>query len=541
MKIYLTKKKSDVNDIKVDNFQTIYLEDYTTISNISKARLMTDEIFENNQEFIDFFTFKGYKISWSWYSDIFQICLVILEIEDLYRNFPSNQVTDILIGDIENKYINAIKYIYYDSNITFKKKRVEVKPKIKYFIINFFGLFLSIVSIFLHKFKSKEITGSFTGDYIYKNSGSDFRLNKLYEKYIYHGIRYIEFIRFSDARNFFLNIFKRKKLGIYFQSFAYFPALFVGKNPYFKNPHNLHQSILYAFSRQNIILEKQILILEKIFSFLKIKNNVLISFSSRSAPLMFASKSLNIKTIGIMHGLQQKDYAVYEFIESYREDNKIGFDSYGVWSMEYLKYFRKYSKITNRENFFYSGLLRQHNYQACDKPFQTVNKKKIKVLLISEPLISVDEIIPFLKEIISKPNIEVGIKLRPMIKDKFYEALIKKIPEIKYLKVFDGKLEEVSNNYDIFLGSNSTAVIEAAVFGKLSLLVRTKKFGDYFDFANILKNRSLIVDTPNDLYNEIIFRVSNEENLNTIQKIHAKFFGENKDGTEWIIRQIKNQ
>ena len=46
---------------------------------------------------------------------------------------------------------------------------------------------------------------------------------------------------------------------------------------------------------------------------------MIISFSSRSAHLAIAAKTQNIKTIGIMHGLQQKEFAVYEFMESYNE------------------------------------------------------------------------------------------------------------------------------------------------------------------------------------------------------------------------------
>ena len=45
-------------------------------------------------------------------------------------------------------------------------------------------------------------------------------------------------------------------------------------------------------------------------------------------------------------------------MQSYQESKKIGCDIYGVWSEYYLEYFRKYSKISTKNSFQLSGLLR---------------------------------------------------------------------------------------------------------------------------------------------------------------------------------------
>ena len=71
-----------------------------------------------------------------------------------------------------------------------------------------------------------------------------------------------------------------------------------------------------------------------------------------------------------------------------------------------------------------------------------------------------------------------------------YETL--ELEEIKELKVHDEKLEDIADSYDVFIGSNSTAIIEASLFGKLSVLLKTVKFGDYFDHIEQSPSRTSI-------------------------------------------------
>jgi hypothetical protein len=335
-----------------------------------------------------------------------------------------------------------------------------------------------------------------------------------------------------------VNIYKRKRPAIYYTSIIYFVNLLTKKTIYRKKPIDFFQSILYKYHHENSVFIRSIPLIEKILKITKINKFVLISFSSRSAHLAIAAKSLNIKTIGIMHGLQQKDYAVYEFMESYNERKKIGCDIYGVWSNHYLEYFKKYSKILNPNEIFYSGLLRPIENFDSKILFKKISNKKIKVLLISEPLISVFEIIPYLQCLMKHHDIEVAIKVRPMIKDIYYEEMLVKFPEIKNLKVYDGKIEDVGRDFDVFIGSNSTAVIEASLLGKISILLNTVKFGDYFDMDNILEGQSLLVRDSELLYEYIVDRVNNEHSLNTIEIIRKRFFGENEDGAQWLVEQL---
>ena len=518
--------------------KVLYIEDYAQFSSVVEARKLTDKIFSHNADFIVEHDYKGYEITWAWYSDVFQFCIKYLEIEKLIQTIDALDAQRLKISNISSQYRKVLEVYFFNKKITSNVSKSEFLSNTKQILFNVVILLFSMISILFFLLRPGRNIGTYTGDFVYKNTKSDFRLNHLYKRYQENNIQYVEFIRVTKVKDFFINIFKRRRFVIYYTAIIFFVDLFTKKTQYSKQPKDFYQSVLYSYHGANIVLKKSTLIIERIFKILRIDKFVLISFNSRSAHLSFAAKSLGIKTIGIMHGLQQKDYAVYEFMQSYQEKKKIGCDVYGVWSGHYLEYFRKHSKISNSNSFQYSGLLRPVNNINKVTPFKRVSEKKIKVLIISEPLVSVMEIIPYLKCLIKHDDIELAIKVRPMVKDLYYEEMKIQLPSIKNLDVCDGKLEDVADKFDVFIGSNSTAVIEASLFGKISILLNTVKFGDYFDMDELIPSGLLLVKDPELLYKEINSRVEKENDLKTIEKIRYKFFSDNKDGSQWIIDQL---
>jgi len=533
----LPKKESFKSSEKAGKI--FLIEDYVDISSVSEARKLADTIYFENKEFISQYKHSKYSISWAWYSDIFQFCITYLEIQNLIQIIEDNNFTSIEIGAISPQYIQIFRVYFFRRNIVLLGSQSnQLINTFKQVIFNGFALIYSLISLVFFILRPGKNVGTYTGDFIYKNTQSDFRLSNLYAQYKKNKIHYVEFIRITKSKNFLDNIFKRKRFAIYHTSIIFFVALFTKKEKYTKYPVNFYQSVIYSFHYDNLVLKKSILIIEKLFIILRINNFISISFSSRSAHLSIAAKSLGIKTIGIMHGLQQKDYAVYEFMESYSERQKIGCDVYGVWSPHYLDYFKKYSKLMSPENIFYSGLLRPIKNFNKTKPFKRISSNSLRVLIISEPLINVREVIPYVKALLKNDAIELAIKVRPMINDTYYEELKVHLPEISNLKVHSGTIEEIGRDYDVFIGSNSTAVIEGSLFGKISILLNTKKFGDYFEMDSLIPGHSLLVNDPEFLCQNIVDRVNNEVYLQTVDKIRARFFGDNKDGSQWLIDQL---
>ncbi len=533
--VMVYKDEPDCNFINAQ--KRFKLSDYIVIANVEEARKLTDEIFLANKDFIDNYIYQGYKITWAWYDAMYHLCLKYLELKPLIDEIERIDPEVIELRGISSNYAKILRYYFFSKTVNLEQHKSAL-PEVKDFITNTILLSYTLLSHCFFCLTGKTYIATWTGDFVFGNTRSDFRLNHLYKKYHENDIKFVEFIRTRSLKEFFSNVFKRKRFSIHYFSIVYFVELLTPKTKYVKKPQNFFQSIMFDFHHGNVVLQRSVLILRIVLKQLRISKVVLISFSSRSAHLALAAKTLGIPTIGIMHGLQQKEYAVYEFMESYSEDKKIGCDLYGVWSPEYQHYFRRFSKIMHPESIQYSGLLRPKITKLAFQPFKRISSKKVRVLLISEPLVSATEIAPFIEKLQLYDDIEIAIKVRPMIKDSYYEELLQLLPSIRTLKVYDGKIEVDGAEFDIFLGSNSTAVIEASLLDKISILVMTQKWGDYFDLNNLIDGCSLVVEHPDMLYDHILERIENESELESISKIRRKFFGDNKDGAQWLVDQL---
>ncbi len=533
-KCMITAKSTNItlNDIDV-----YYIEDYIGFGNVKEARICTDKIFMSNRSFIERYDYDGYKVSWAWYDQIYQISLKYTEIKNLIHKLEYMNYDSMTIEGIHPSYEKVLIHYFFDKNLKTNKK-TNVKSNIKFFTINIVLLFFSIISIVYFFIRNKKNVGIRTEDLIFKGTKSDFRLNHLYSELDNNKINYIEFIRSRNFKSSIINIFIRKKFAIYYDCIAYFVKLFSKNRVYEIKPTNFQESVLFRCSNNNEVLISTLKYIRIIYKLCHIDKMIITSFSSRSASLCVAAKSLGITNIGIMHGLSIKDYAVQEFMESYSENKNIGPDVFGVWSDHWVKYFQKYCKNIGIQNIYHSGLLRPLNNFNRNE-FSKVPSDKIRVLLISEPLVSAEEILPYIKKIIECDEFEIGIKVRPMIKDKFYEQLKDLYPEIEAIPKYDGKILEDGKNFDIFIGSNSTALLEASLIGKISIAVQTNKWGDYFSFDELIHETNLLVCNSNEICENIKYRFQNEHDLKTIKLIKNKFFGEGKDGTHWIIQEIR--
>ena len=322
-------------------YDVLYIEDYIVNVNIADARKLTDEVFSHNKDFIASYDYDGYKITWAWYSEIFQFCISYLEISKLIQKVELIDQNILTIGKIPNQYRRVLEIYFFEKNIIQNKSKNSLLIFIRNMALNLLMLSYSILSILFLSIGNKKKVGIYTGDFVYKKTKSDFRLSHLYHELEENKIDYIDFIRETTTKNFFVNILKRKRPSIYYTSIIFFVNFFTKKTQYKKKPIDFFQSILFRFHHSNLVFLRSITLLKKILTLLNVNKFILFSFSSRSAHLAVSAKSLNIKTIGIMHGLSQKDYVVQEFIQSYDESKKIGCDVFGVWSEYYLKYFKK--------------------------------------------------------------------------------------------------------------------------------------------------------------------------------------------------------
>lgn len=533
-KCIITTKKNIKNIKDTDIY---FLEDYIEFSNIKEAEFITNRVYQSNTIYTKELTIDGYSVPFVWYDRVYQIALKYLEIQNMLTVIRNKHYDTIVLDNINSLYNKVIRLYFFDKEVIIKN-RMFFKSNLKQFTINSILLCFNMISVIYFFLKNDKRVGIKTEDMIFKGTKSDFRFNYMYQKIEENNIKYVEFIRTKSLRHFFKNFFIRKRFAIYYDALLYFSRLFTSEVKYENKPTNFYESILFDTFHNSKSLINTIPYMKLIYKLCHIKNVFVIHTNSRTGLLVLTAKLMGIKSIGFKHGFFLKSYAPEEFMLSYNGVKKIGPDVYGVWSDYFVKYFQENCKIIERENIYNCGLLRP--IQSYNNSPVDIKSKKIKVLIISEPLVSPKEIYPYIKKLMEDDRFELGIKVRPMINDEFFEALKDIYPQIEGIPKHDGKILDDGAEYDIFLGSHSTAVIEASLIGKLSLLVWTKKWQDYFDIDTLVENKNLLITDPEYIANEIVDRINSENSIHTAKLLKDRFFGDNKDGVEWIIQQMKN-
>ncbi len=197
--------------------KVLYIEDYAQFSSVVEARKLTDKIFSHNADFIAEHDYKGYEITWSWYSDVFQFCIKYLEIEKLIQTIDALDAQHLKISNISSQYRKVLEVYFFNKKITSNVSKSELLSNTKQILFNVVILLFSMISILFFLLRSGKNIGTYTGDFVYKNTKSDFRLNHLYERYQENNIQYVEFIRvtkvkFTIQQLYFLLIYLQRRL-----------------------------------------------------------------------------------------------------------------------------------------------------------------------------------------------------------------------------------------------------------------------------------------------------------------------------------------
>ena len=193
---------SKYNKIIIEsNIDIYYIEDYITCGNIREARILTNKIYHKNKEFIQSFSYKGYKVSWSWFDQIYQITLNYTEIKGLILKLKKLKYEVLILKKIPPLSQKVLKYYFYENKVIVEKNNSLINYT-KQFIYNSIFMIFTLISIIYFFVKNKKYVGIRTEDMIYKNSKNDFRLINLYSKLRIEDINYIEFIRTQSFSSF---------------------------------------------------------------------------------------------------------------------------------------------------------------------------------------------------------------------------------------------------------------------------------------------------------------------------------------------------
>jgi hypothetical protein len=284
------------------------------------------------------------------------------------------------------------------------------------------------------------------------------------------------------------------------------------------------------FARDLHHVARTIPLFRLIYKFIGVRELMAWEYSERQAGLIHAARRAGLPVIGFMHGAGMESYMAHEFMSAYTGSRPLGPDYFGVWSGWWKAYFETRSRLYGSVEI--SGNLRKSARPSA--PAAAGPPRKI--LWISEPLAEVEDIEPYLRVVAAR--YDLGIKKRPSTADSFYNRLVKAYPEMRDVPFLDGNIFEAIAQFDLVIGSHSTAVIDAAVVGKPFILVDTRKWGDYFELRDDPDGRLFFAETPEDLPS-VIARWESADVRGALGRIRERFYGDaGSDGCAWMVEKI---
>ena len=143
---------------QIDN--VLYIEDYQRISSVVDAKKLTDKIFTHNPNFIAHYDYNGYKITWSWYDNVFQFCINYLEIKELIQAIDTLNIQYLNIGNISPQYRKVIEIYFFDKEIIENSVRYNLTSKFIVFLFNE-GIFNFEITFFSKNFFLFSFSNSF--------------------------------------------------------------------------------------------------------------------------------------------------------------------------------------------------------------------------------------------------------------------------------------------------------------------------------------------------------------------------------------------
>lgn len=482
--------------------------------------------------FYDLF-FHNIAIPCSKYGSILDLCKTAERVESF--NLPEDLGTVLELWTQHYK----VPYHFIKPRKTLKKSIKSVGQSLQRFFFFIYSL-ISILRIKMDRISIKVAVWS--GDYVGQELRLDPRLGDLEKALIKSGFSPIPLIRFGGVspKQSMVHFWDRKGPVIYYETLNSLLKL-LPKKQFAKRSWESTNVYQYLFMRlfleRSFLLEKEINLWKQIFRFLNIRIFIPWFLSNRTASLIWASKSAHIPTIGFMHGVSIKTFMGHEFMSEYSGE-PIGPDHFGVWSSWWKQYFDQNARIYPPNSIEISGPLKSLAFDITN-----MNKKhdQLRIFIVSEAHLPVNELTPYLEKLIQRKNTEIIFKVRPFGTDQFWQAFSnhKLHKEIQFL-INREKTPDCFQSADLVVGTHSTAVLEALALNKPILILNTKKWGDYFNLSEKFSPQicPFWVQTPDHLLERVEY-VLNQRGSEIWRENFRLFFGENASGSEWVIKKIK--
>lgn len=379
----------------------------------------------------------------------------------------------------------------------------------------------------------------------------DFRFRFIYNELRERKIPFIEFIRSVESLPIVLQHALRRKRPVVYSSaiidlLYHFTQFFREKevnkiiNSYLSLKINPEErfwfSVATCYIKNSTGTIWSIRAMKLILRWIGVRSVIIPVGSSRTFHEILACKLLDIKTVGIQHGIAPRYCVVYEFMPGLDNKNTLSVDMYGLWSEWWKEYFIRHSRAYRPEQLYVSGHMRPLTKEVGPLEGGPTSTGPLKVLFVSESLTAPSEIIPYLLVLLEVKGFSIFLKCRSY-RDSFEDWLGENRPEIlKRVKILKTSIHEAISRADLAVGSYSTGVLEALLQFKPFVFFRTQKWGDYLEIKSLGFQSRFFAETPEELVK--LSRESPSVPREILAKMQNQFFGNPyQNGSKWVVEQ----
>lgn len=500
------------------------------------------------------FVYEGYELWWVHYNNFFQyFCLPYTRYRKLLGYLRDFQ--KVSFYQPPHKKLFCFYLRAHECDVV-----VLREPVLRNFLALPVGvliqIFITFLSVIILAVRKRRIL-VFTGDNFEQSQDYDFRMKFIYEELRHRKLSFVEFIRSLESWKIVIkHAVTRRRPVIYYEAVASvgrFMSILSGGRWRARQRFGSHvfESEMDQDARFKLLIATQyflsvyddiwgIRIMKLILRMIGIKAAFIPATTERNFHTVLGCKLNNIPTVGILHGVAFRYATPYDFMDGFDGKKMLSVDAYGVWSEWWRDYYIKYSKAYKPEQLYVSGPMRPLGILKESDAVKMSQDNRVRVLFISEQVAVPSEVMPYLRELIDRRDIELTIKFRPS-RDGFEEWLLLHEPQIlklEHLRIVKGGMQEAIHEADVVVGSYSTGVLEALLQLKVPIFVRGQKWGDYFSMAESDKTRCFFAENPEELSE----RIKNARTLSSqlLADLRERYFGDPyKNGSKWVVDRLE--
>ena len=259
----------------------------------------------------------------------------------------------------------------------------------------------------------------YTVDRVTPGLGCDFRLQPIYRELERRGERFAEYVHVGQGARTAGDIAARGRPAVYFEYLDRLGALPATPTPSPPSPGDggSEDLLLARVAARGLELAaagaRRYRMLKRVLRLHRPRYALVMDDSRHTHALVAACKSLGVPVVGYQHAVGFNRFYAGLACYGWSGARSHAPDRYALWSDYFRERLLGFSELFTTRDTFVCGNLRPPPASASPARAGSSGGGKLRVLLVSEPKASPEELLPVVARLVANEGLEVRLKVRP--------------------------------------------------------------------------------------------------------------------------------